>query len=139
MQHIVVGVDGSEEAWHAVDLAIEVARSTNAAITAIYAEHLPGRAMWGLGASLDDAVEADAEATEALTNGLRERNAEDGLAIGLELVKGRPADVLKESAERLGADLIVIGHKGHGGAVSWLGSVANDVLHSAEVSVLVAR
>ena len=53
---------------------------------------------------------------------------------------GRPATVIIEEAERLGADLVVVGSRGRGTfATQLLGSVAAEVVDHAARPVLVAR
>jgi nucleotide-binding universal stress UspA family protein len=139
MNQIVVGVDGSTESWAAVDLAVEVAAGRGAKVTAVYAEHLPAAAVLGVGASLDDVVEHDAELVEQLTTELRSRSSATGVDSELMLIKGRAVDVLLDVAKDTSADMIVVGHAGHGGALSMLGSVAIGVVHRSDVTVCVAR
>ncbi|MEJ2418553.1 MAG: universal stress protein [Exilibacterium sp.] len=52
---------------------------------------------------------------------------------------GRSADVIHALAERLGADLIVIGSHGRSGIRLLLGSTANSVVHGASCDVLTVR
>jgi nucleotide-binding universal stress UspA family protein len=138
MQQIVVGVDGSDESWRAIDAARDAADGPDATVTAVYAEFLPSRAAWGLGESLDDVVLEEDEIRTEVTARLREMNAEGGPTMGFEIVKLKPVDAILKAADDLGADLIVVGHRGHGG-VKRIGSVALDVVNKADVSVLVAR
>jgi nucleotide-binding universal stress UspA family protein len=139
MQHIVVGIDGSPQSWRALEVAREAASGTGAAITAIHADHLPSRAAWGLGESLDDVVLEEDEIRQVVTDRLREMNADGGPEVGFEIIKAKPVDALLKAAGDLGADLIVVGHNGHGDERRQLGSVAHDVVGKAEVSVLVTR
>ncbi len=77
---------------------------------------------------------------ETLKN-IRERAA----AFGIEPDKvasriGRPATEIRAHAERIGADLIVVGSHGrHGLPGILLGSTANGVLHNAPCNVLTVR
>ena len=82
-------------------------------------------------------LEEDEIRTE-VTERLRAMNAEGGPRMAFEIVKLKPVDAILKAAEDLDADLIVVGHRGHGG-VKRLGSVALDVVNKADVSVLVAR
>jgi nucleotide-binding universal stress UspA family protein len=50
---------------------------------------------------------------------------------------GDPADAIVQTAERVGADLIVVGNKGMKGVRRVLGSVPNAVAHGAPCSVLI--
>ncbi len=52
---------------------------------------------------------------------------------------GRPATVVHHYADRLNADLIVIGSHGRHGIQLLLGSTANAVLHGAKCDVLAVR
>ena len=52
---------------------------------------------------------------------------------------GKPAAQIRQLAERLEADLIVIGTHGRRGLQRLLGSTANDVLHGAPCDVLAVR
>lgn len=75
------------------------------------------------------------------TRNIRERVA----AFGIEPARvstriGRPALEIRAQAEKIGADLIVIGSHGrHGLAGIMLGSTANGVLHDAPCDVLTVR
>jgi nucleotide-binding universal stress UspA family protein len=61
-------------------------------------------------------------------------------AAGIQVLQGRPADVILEEAARLGADLIVLGSHNHTAAgEALLGSVAHRVLQKADVPVLLVR
>jgi nucleotide-binding universal stress UspA family protein len=56
------------------------------------------------------------------------------------VLRGRPASVVVEEAERIAADLVVIGSRGHGAIVSLLlGSVSAEVVDQTHCPVLVAR
>jgi nucleotide-binding universal stress UspA family protein len=139
MRQIVVGVDGSELSWQVIAAAREVAEVDGAVVTVVHAEFLPSRAMWGLGESLDDvSLEEDAIRTE-VTERLREMNAGGGPQMNFEIYKAKPAEAIIQAAVDLDADLVVVGHRGHGGTLRRLGSVALEVVNTAEVSVLVVR
>jgi nucleotide-binding universal stress UspA family protein len=139
MHQIVVGVDGSDESWRAIEGARNAADPSDATVTAVYAEFLPSRAQWGLGESLDDVVLEEDEIRTSVTERLRAMNADGGPEMRFEIVKLKPVEAILKAAEDLDADLIVVGHRGHGGALKRLGSVALDVVNKSEVSVLVAR
>jgi len=63
----------------------------------------------------------------------------DGPGTSTEVKVGDPADQILAAAERLDADIIVMGSSAHGLRAAILGSVAREVLRSAKRPVLVAR
>lgn len=72
---------------------------------------------------------------------IRERVAAYGIEPERVAIRiGRPALEIKAEAERIGADLIVIGSHGrHGLSGLMLGSTANGVLHGSPCDVLTVR
>lgn len=75
------------------------------------------------------------------TRNIRERVAAFGITPDRVATRiGRPAIEIKAHAEKIGADLIVIGSHGrHGLSGVMLGSTANGVLHNAPCDVLTVR
>lgn len=68
------------------------------------------------------------------------RSARSDIAIEPVLIRGRAASVIVDEAHVMGADLIVVGHRGHGRWESMLlGSVSSEVVDHAPCPVLVAR
>src|SRR5215218_9102837 len=139
MEKIVVGVDGSDESWAAFDEALDLASKGGAAVTIVRAEHLSTWATLGIGSTLGDVVEADERIRGELVEEAQRRGETLGLTIDVATPKGRPAEELIGIAEETRADLVVVGHRGRGGATSWLGSVTQEVVHRAPCSVLVVR
>jgi nucleotide-binding universal stress UspA family protein/nitrite reductase/ring-hydroxylating ferredoxin subunit len=63
-----------------------------------------------------------------------------GVETDVELLEGDPADLILETAERVDADLIVVGNKGIAGAKGFLlGSVPEKVIENANRDVLLCR
>ena len=62
-----------------------------------------------------------------------------GLTATCGVGEGKPAAVILDEAEKVGADLIVIGNVRMQGAKRVLGAVANDVLHHAPCDVLLVK
>jgi nucleotide-binding universal stress UspA family protein len=84
----------------------------------------------------EDAQREFATAVAAVGDGLRKA----GLTIEVGTGVGRPADVIVDEAERMRADLVVIGSRGRGAIVSaLLGSVSAEVVDRADCPVLIAR
>jgi nucleotide-binding universal stress UspA family protein len=63
----------------------------------------------------------------------------EDLEVEIHTDTGDPADVIVAVADRVGADLIVVGSKGMRGTRRILGSVPNRVAHKAGCHVLVAK
>ncbi len=87
--------------------------------------------------SVRDAVVASAQAQVAK---LVAEHAAAGRTIHVSLVQGAPAQVVTETAEKAGHDLIAIGAHGHRGVRRLLlGSVAENVIRHSPCSVLVVH
>jgi nucleotide-binding universal stress UspA family protein len=133
---IVVGVDGSESSKAALRWAIRQAKLTGASVDAVTAWRYPAGYGWTPVAS---ELDFEGEAKSALTQALGEVSALDPeVPVRPLIAEGNAAEVLLRTAN--GADLLVMGSRGHGGLASALiGSVSlNCVLH-AHCPVLVLR
>lgn len=74
---------------------------------------------------------------EALLEVLSSLAKSRGVVPILHSVKDNPVDAIMGTAERVGADLIVVGNKGMKGSRRVLGSVPNSVAHGANCSVII--
>ncbi len=85
--------------------------------------------------------ELEEAALREVTDAVRERAARHGIAPDhVAVLYGRPASEINAQAERINADLILIGaHGRHGLPRVLLGSTANAVLHGAPCDVLTVR
>jgi nucleotide-binding universal stress UspA family protein len=137
MERIVVGFDGSEHAHKALERAADIA---NGATIAVVSSANVSPYLRDPAGAVSPVDPADAEAR---TNALAEaRKFLEGRGINGVFVEGhgRPADVIVEEARETGADLIVVGTRGHGGAKQlFMGSVSTNVVHHAPCDVLVVR
>jgi nucleotide-binding universal stress UspA family protein len=137
-RHIVVGFDGSEHARRALERAVQLAGPATTVAVVAAVDVLPPMGGRGPGASPIDPREA-AERSDALAEAcsyLGEHGVEAQPVEGF----GEPAKVIAEAAADLGADLVVVGTRGHNvvGRVL-LGSVSTGVVHRAPCDVLVVR
>jgi nucleotide-binding universal stress UspA family protein len=143
---IVVGTDGSETATKAVQQAAELAAKINARVeivTAFSRDARTDRMAKDRAGAPDDVkhcTEPISYAEEHL-NKARETVASAGVdAIEVHSVDGDPAEAIISVAEKVDADLIVVGNKGMtGGKRFLLGSVPNKVSHHAPCAVMIAR
>jgi nucleotide-binding universal stress UspA family protein len=142
MDRIVIATDGSKPAREAVELGLELAAEHEA--TPIFVHVIPEIDVMptsGLGISIPPAVvhEPTDEDRAPLEDALA-LAAEHGIAARSQLLSGSPAAQIVAYADSVGADLIVVGSRGHGritGAV--LGSVSHGVLAQTRRPVLVVR
>ena len=91
---------------------------------------------WAYGAETEPAERAQFQAV--LDTGIgRLRDA--GLSVGGEVVVGSSVDEIVKCAERIGADLIVVGHRHLDSLAArwWRGSVSKSLIEHAPCSVLV--
>jgi nucleotide-binding universal stress UspA family protein/nitrite reductase/ring-hydroxylating ferredoxin subunit len=117
---ILVGTDGSPTATEAIRKAFDLGMTFMLGVTLLYAagDRIIGAIV------LEQAAKA------------KHRT----LKVDTQLVDGDPADAIRETAEKEGCDLIVVGNRGMTGVRRHLlGSVPTKVIHSAPTDVLIAK
>jgi nucleotide-binding universal stress UspA family protein len=137
---IVVGVDGSPPSEEALTWAMRQAELTGASVDAVIAWHDPvviGGMPHGPVAVLEHAAYGEFAAT-LLSSSVREVSARSAVKVNPVVRHGNAAQVLLDAAE--GADLLVLGSRGHGGfAGALLGSVSQHCAHHAPCPVVIIR
>ena len=133
MQRVVVGVDGSESSKTALAWAVRQAELTGAKVEAVTAWHYPvmiNRAAWAL-VTPDDEAEFEAFFARDLSDSIAEvLNPASQVKVSSTVRRGNAVQVLLDAAD--GADLLVVGSRGHGGFVeALLGSVAQHCVQHA--------
>jgi nucleotide-binding universal stress UspA family protein len=136
---IVVGVDGSQIAWHALEWAVAEAKIRNATIKVVCAFEDPVTTV-GLGTAFGGgaAISIDPDLIEGAAKDVAQEAATRVGDVPVEIVAkcDRPGDVLIEQSK--GAALLVVGSRGHGAVGSLLlGSVSNHVVHHASCPIVV--
>jgi len=136
-RRIVVGVDGSPSSMMALRWSLRQAKLTGSEVEAVTAWRYPST--YGFSPTMDGASDFEGDAQKILFDALNEVSGEGpGVIIRPSVVEGHPADVLVREAR--GADLLVVGSRGHGGfAGMLLGSVSQHCVHHAPCSVLVIQ
>jgi len=157
---IVVGTDGSGTAHRALAVAADLARLTGARLHVVHG-YVDPSVPYGLSAPPGPApgegsVRAGAselptrsvagpvanrwrESSESLlAEALGDPTLEHVAAEGHSVV-GTPVDAIVGVAERVGADLVVVGNRGMRSAGSALDSVPDGVAHRAPCHVLIAK
>jgi nucleotide-binding universal stress UspA family protein len=133
---IVVGVDGSVPSKAALKWAVGQARLTGAAVEAVIAWEYP--ATYGYPVPVSDvnweelAGQVIADAIAGVRSSARE------VEVRCKVMEGNAAQALVD--ESAGAELLVVGSRGHGGFVeALLGSVGQHCVHHATCPVVVIR
>ncbi len=133
---IVVGVDGFESSRAALRWAIRQARLTGAVVEAVTAWHIPAGTGWVPTADMPDYQE---DAFTVLSEAIAGMCTIDpDVQVCPRVVEGQAGQVLVAAAE--GADLLVVGSRGHGGlAEALLGSVGQYCVYHAPCPVVIMR
>ena len=144
-KHILLATDGSVASDHAATLAVSLARTHGAKITALYVvdpypylgvgETNPLGFQAYMSAALDHAAEAHAKIETLCTQ------EDEKIELNVQVVEDVAAATgIVHTAKEVIADLIVIGSYGRSGfARLMLGSVAAKVVAMSEIPVLVTR
>jgi nucleotide-binding universal stress UspA family protein len=139
-KRILLAYDGSAPGQQALLDSHEIAQWSQAELTLIAVMPLPIVSMGPEGGVYDDSlVDSEKQRYQAiLDTGLR-RLKEAGMSARGEVVTGDPVRELARTASRIGADLIVVGHKHLDGWAArwWQGSVSKALIEHAPCSVLV--
>ncbi|MFD4628364.1 universal stress protein [Streptomyces sp. NPDC058284] len=135
-RRIVVGVDGSPPSQAALRWAVRQARMTSSVVEALIAWDYPTTAGWPA-LPLPDDFESTFGKTlsEAVARATKD---EPGVEIRQAVIDGNAAKALIAAAQ--GADLLVVGNRGHGAFTqALLGSVSQHCVHLATCPVVVVR
>lgn len=144
-KNILVATDGSSASAHAAQLAVSLARTHGAKLTAVYVvDPYPYIGVGELNPMGYQAYAAAAQQQASEAHALVEKLCtEGGAPVNLQarLVEDVAAAAgIVQTAEVEGADLIVVGSHGRSGiARLMLGSVSNKVVAESKVPVLVTR
>lgn len=131
---IVVGVDGSEPSREALRWAVRQASLTGATVDAVMTWEYP--TVYGWAPTTID-VDLEGAARTELAKTVDEALG-DTSAVRQKVVEGNAATVLL--SESKGAELLVVGNRGHGGFTeALLGSVGQHVTQHATCPVVIVR
>ena len=131
MKLVVVGVDGSETASAAARRAAEIAARFDARLHIVCAHRAEGEA--------SRTRIGDNERALAVVGEERARLLPIVSDISTEAVPGKPAEVIVAEAERLDADLVVVGNKRLKSPLRGRGAVAGAVAHHAPCDLFVVH
>jgi nucleotide-binding universal stress UspA family protein len=136
---VVAGVDGSETAARAAATAASLASAFGGQLVLLSAFDTPAGALpEGVG---DVIPRSAADLAEGLAQAAIDDLRADHPSIEMtaRAVVGKPAEALIQTAEEVGADVIVVGNKRVQGLARVLGSIAQDVARRASCDVYVAH
>jgi nucleotide-binding universal stress UspA family protein len=136
LRHLLVAIDGSDQAHRALQVSAAIAGRFAARLTVVHA--VPARAE---GArefeSFQQVVDAGAD---ALLESARDEAAASVQDVESRLVYGAPAQSIAALADELEADLVVVGSRGRAAVARvLLGSVSDRLVHECHRPVLVVR
>jgi len=132
---LVVGADGSPTAAEAVKEAVELAKLYSGTLHIVSA-YKPQQYSSAAGGEFSKSLDSG-DLAESLLADLASRARVAGVKAEMHAESGDPAHAICGVAERVSADVIVVGNKGMLGARRVLGSVPNTVAHEAPCSVLI--
>jgi len=140
MKKVVVAVDGSPHADRALDLAIEMAAKFQVPLVAVHVvvpPYVPPEPYATGSAGLELAIR---EYGEHVAKQAAEKASAATISAAWRVETGSPAEMLVETAQAEGADLIVVGSRGQGALRRvLLGSVSDRVVRISTIPVLVVH
>lgn len=146
----LVGVDGSEHGWKALDVAAELAKASEAELLVVHVvppESLPrGLQQFAKveGMPIEEVsarYRFERSIGDNITNEAEARARKRGLTrIATRVVEGNPADQIVEQARSDGADMLFLGSRGLGDVKGLLmGSVSHKVMHLAPCTCVAVK
>ncbi len=141
-QTVVVGTDGSETSYLAVERAAQIARDADATLVIACAYFPPKRDTEAEDALKDEAyqVVGSAPAEDSLRGARNRATSAGATKVETKAVEGKPADTLRKVAKQSAADLLVVGNRGLNTlAGRIIGSVPLDVVRHTPIDVLVVH
>lgn len=136
---VIVGVDDSatalEAAYQAASLAVSL--TSDLYIISAYGASEKKKFSDGVNKIVIDLAATAEDTASTVAEKLRETYPD--LSIEASAAEGRPADALVETADRLSADLIVVGNKRVQGLSRFLGSIAASVAAEAPCDLYIVN
>jgi nucleotide-binding universal stress UspA family protein len=134
---IVVGIDGSDASNAALAWAVRQAVLTRGTLEVVMTWEWPNSYGWAV--PIPDDFDPESDVSTVLDTAVAGITAQQpDLKVEARLISGHPAPALVEASK--GADLLVVGSRGHGEFVGMLvGSVSEYCVTNAHCPVLVHR
>jgi nucleotide-binding universal stress UspA family protein len=139
IETIVVGVDGSEQSAAALGWAIRMAQGMGSEVIAVYSIAEP---IWFVESYVTiPPPQFDPEWRSEMKKAFEEHWCKPlkdaGVKFRAIMEDGRPASVINDIADRVNADVIILGRRGRGGVAELvLGSVSHELVLQSNRAVL---
>ena len=144
-QTVVVGTDGSDSSYLAVDRAARIAADADATLVIACAYHPArtddvARAQDELGADVAYQVVGSSPAEDTVRTAAERAKKQGATKIDTVVVDGEPVPTLSKVVSERSADLLVVGNRGLNSIKGrLLGSVPSDIARRSSVDVLVVH
>ena len=136
---ILVGDDGTPEAEQAVAVAISLGEKLGAKVILLGVVPPPSAESQAEGYGLTSSSNARKKLQEQLER-TAQTGRQTGIDVAVEIVEGTVESSIEEVAQRIGADLIVVGRRHISRMRHWLeGSTSESLVRRCPVSVLVVH
>jgi nucleotide-binding universal stress UspA family protein len=140
LSKILVGVDGSDNSFRALDHAIFLAKRVEAHLTAIHVVENPPTVYVESQKLLNELLTKYKAESAKVLDRCKQAAEMSGVNIETVLAEGDAATNIVGYAQREGFDLVVIGSRGLGKFKEMvLGSTSSKVLHHTKSAVLIVR
>ena len=137
---ILIATDGSDYTKNSVEYGIDLAKSTEAKMHAVYVVDTAAFASIPMDAAWESMYELLRQEGEEATKYVSDKAWEEGLEVEKVTIEGHPADEIIKYAEKNDISLIIMGTLGKSGLDRFLlGSVAEKVVRNSKIPVLVVR
>jgi nucleotide-binding universal stress UspA family protein len=144
IEKILVGIDGSDHADHALDFALDLAQKYSAKILLLTVVPpvflpIPSENVMKSQAIADATIELENSFRAALSKAEEKTKKNIHLSVSTKLEHGDPDELIVETAKTGNFDIIVIGSRGLGHRDHALGSVSSNVADQANCPVLLVK
>jgi nucleotide-binding universal stress UspA family protein len=144
MAMFLVPIDGSKGSWKAAEKAMELAKSTKSAVTLLIVLPNPTTIHWFQDSayyeSLEQKKQFQQEKAEELLRDYKKLFEDNDIEVSTVIKYGDAKSEIVNYSEFHDVDMVIIGSRGLSAITrALIGSVANYVVQSANVSVLVVK
>jgi len=133
---VVVGPDDSPTSVKAFDAAVALVKISGGTLHIVTGYKPAARSTAGVPAEFSGSIRPDSHVLSVLAD-LSSRARTQAVAVETHDTKGDPAEGIQGVADKVGADLIVVGSQGMERRV--LGSIPNSIAHGARCAVLIVK